>query len=45
MKMYYVYILESKKDKSLYIGYSSDLKKELLLTRKAGRVTLKTKGL
>jgi putative endonuclease len=24
---YYVYILESEKDKSLYIGYTSDLKK------------------
>ena len=25
--MYYVYILQSQKDKSLYIGYTSDLKK------------------
>lgn len=25
--MYYIYILESQKDKSLYIGYSTDLKK------------------
>ena len=25
--MYYVYILQSKKDKSLYIGYTSDLQK------------------
>lgn len=25
--MFFVYILQSKKDKSLYIGYSSDLKK------------------
>ncbi len=25
--MYYVYILRSQKDKSLYIGYTSDLKK------------------
>lgn len=24
---YYVYILQSQKDKSLYIGYTSDLKK------------------
>lgn len=24
---YYVYILQSKKDKSFYIGYTSDLKK------------------
>lgn len=25
--MYYVYILQSQKDKSLYIGYTSDLKR------------------
>ena len=25
--MYYVYILKSQKDQSLYIGYTSDLKK------------------
>jgi putative endonuclease len=25
--MYYVYILQSRKDKSLYIGYTTDLKK------------------
>lgn len=27
--MYYVYILQSQKDKSLYIGYSPDLRKRL----------------
>lgn len=27
--MYYVYILKSKKDKSLYIGYSKNLKQRL----------------
>ncbi len=27
--VYYVYILQSLKDKSLYVGYSSDLKKRL----------------
>ena len=26
---YYVYILQSEKDKSLYIGYTADLKKRL----------------
>jgi putative endonuclease len=26
---YYVYILQSQKDQSLYIGYTSDLKKRL----------------
>jgi len=25
--MYYVYVLQSKKDRSLYIGYTKDLKK------------------
>jgi putative endonuclease len=25
--MYYVYVLQSKKDKSLYIGFTKDLKK------------------
>lgn len=28
--MFYVYILQSEKDKSLYIGYSSDLRKRLV---------------
>lgn len=28
--MFYVYILQSEKDKSLYIGYSPDLKKRLV---------------
>ena len=27
--MYYVYILKSKKDERLYIGYTSDLRKRL----------------
>lgn len=27
--MYYVYILQSQKDKSLYIGYTPDLRKRL----------------
>lgn len=27
--MYYVYILQSQKDKGLYIGYTSDLKKRI----------------
>jgi putative endonuclease len=26
--MYYVYVLQSKKDKNIYIGYSTDLKKK-----------------
>jgi len=28
--MYYVYVLRSKKNKSLYIGYTSDLKKRYI---------------
>ncbi len=28
--MYYVYVLESQEDKSLYIGYSADLKQRLV---------------
>ena len=28
--MFYVYILKSKKDNKLYIGYTSDLKKRLI---------------
>ena len=35
--MYYVYILQSLKDKSLYIGFSSDLKKRFVKHNK-GRV-------
>lgn len=27
--MYYVYILQSLKDKSLYVGYSSDLRRRI----------------
>lgn len=30
MKFYYVYILESQKDKCWYTGYTSDLRKRLL---------------
>jgi len=34
--MYYVYILQSQKDESLYIGYTSDLKKRFI-EHNAGR--------
>lgn len=27
LKMYYIYILESKRDNNLYVGYSNDLKR------------------
>ncbi len=36
--MYYVYILQSEKDKSLYIGYSPDLKARVIKHNK-GQVT------
>ena len=36
--MYYVYILQSLQDKSLYIGYSPDLRNRLIKHNK-GRVT------
>jgi putative endonuclease len=29
-KFYYVYVLQSEKDKNLYIGYTDDLKKRLI---------------
>jgi len=32
--MFYVYILQSEKDKSLYIGFSSDLRKRLVTHNK-----------
>lgn len=32
--MFYVYILQSEKDKSLYIGYTSDLRKRLVMHNK-----------
>jgi putative endonuclease len=32
--MYYVYILQSEKDKSLYIGFSADLRKRLITHNK-----------
>lgn len=39
--MYYVYVLESQNDKSLYIGYSADLKRRIAehLNGKGGRTT------
>jgi len=41
--MYYVYLLESQKDKSWYIGYTSDLKKRLYehLNKQGGKTTSK----
>jgi putative endonuclease len=35
--MYYVYVLQSKIDKNIYIGYSTDLKKRFL-EHNAGKV-------
>ena len=34
MKLYYVYVLTSKKDGGFYVGFTSDLKKRLKKHRK-----------
>ncbi len=41
--MFYVYILQSKKDKSLYIGYSSDLRERLITHNKNQVISTKDK--
>ena len=41
--MYYVYILRSLKDKSLYIGYTTDLKKRFLAHNNGLSVSIKHK--
>lgn len=41
--MYYVYLLKSIKNKTTYIGYTSDLKKRLLLHNQ-GKVLSSTKN-
>jgi len=43
--VFYVYILQSEKDKSLYIGYSLDLKKRLIKHNKKQVVSTKYKAL
>lgn len=42
--MFYVYILQSEKDRSLYIGYSPDLKKRLVKHNKKQVVSTKDKA-
>jgi len=39
--MYYVYVLQSKKDKSLYIGYTNNLQKRLNAHNKGECVSTK----
>lgn len=39
--MYYVYILQSEKDKSFYIGYTPDLKKRFIKHNKGQVVSTK----
>ena len=39
--MFYVYVLQSLKDKKLYIGYSSDLKRRLREHKIGGSVSTK----
>ena len=41
--MYYVYILKSEKDESLYIGYTKDLKKRFLEHKKGLSAYTKSK--
>ncbi|MDD5463676.1 MAG: GIY-YIG nuclease family protein [Candidatus Moranbacteria bacterium] len=41
--MFYVYLLESKKDKSWYIGYSSNLKKRFESHNKGENTATKSK--
>ena len=39
--MYYAYILQSLKDRNLYIGYSSDLKRRLTEHKTGGSISTK----
>lgn len=41
--MYYVYILQSQKDTSLYIGYTPDLKQRLIKHNKRQVISTKDK--
>lgn len=42
--MYYVYVLKSKKDDSLYIGYSHDLKRRLVEHNENKNISTKHKA-
>lgn len=42
-QMYYVYILQSKKDQGLYIGYTHNLKKRLAEHNKGMVISTKTR--
>ena len=42
--MYYVYILQSKSDSRLYIGYTSDLKKRFIEHNSGKSTYTKTRG-
>ncbi len=41
--MYYVYVLQSKKDKSLYIGYTNNLKERFNEHNKGLRISTRDK--
>ncbi|MFA5022595.1 MAG: GIY-YIG nuclease family protein [Patescibacteria group bacterium] len=41
--MFYVYVIKSRKDNKLYIGYSSDLKKRLESHNKGGVKSTKSR--
>ena len=44
MSMYYVYMLKSEKDCSLYIGYTNDLKRRLVEHNQLQNVSTKHKA-
>lgn len=44
LMMYFVYLLKSKKDNSLYIGYTTDLKKRLLSHNSRQNTSTKNKA-
>ena len=39
--MYYVYVLQSLKDKKLYIGYTADLKRRMIEHKTGGSISTK----
>jgi len=41
--MYYVYVLQSKKDKSLYVGYTTNLKNRMISHKKGENFYTKSK--
>lgn len=42
--MYYIYVLQSEKDRNFYIGYTTDLKKRLKLHKDGSVKSTKNRG-